>query len=128
MGKAWSNNVGVAAYGSFTPSGALANFHLDELAGYGYGVTPTRDAAVIGLQAGARLADKASLFLRYDGELSSATDNHALNVGLRFELVIAPRRAFLRRSDRDDCDFAGSLSCRPGRMRCSSETKPRACL
>ncbi|WP_170302862.1 autotransporter-associated beta strand repeat-containing protein [Reyranella soli] len=48
-----------------------------------YGATPQRDAAVIGFQAGARIADTATIFLRYDGDIGSGTDNHALNVGLR---------------------------------------------
>ena len=48
-----------------------------------YGVAPQRDAAVIGFQAGARVADNLSLTLRYDGEIGAGTDNHALNVGLR---------------------------------------------
>ena len=41
-----------------------------------------RDSAVIGFQAGARVADNASIFLRYDGEIGSGSDNHTLNVGL----------------------------------------------
>jgi type V secretory pathway adhesin AidA len=32
MGQGWSDNVSVAAYGSFTQSG----FYVDALAGYGY--------------------------------------------------------------------------------------------
>ena len=47
-----------------------------------YGATPQRDSAVIGFQAGARVADNASIFLRYDGEIGSGSDNHTLNVGL----------------------------------------------
>ncbi|WP_147155712.1 autotransporter outer membrane beta-barrel domain-containing protein, partial [Reyranella soli] len=48
-----------------------------------YGATPTRDSAVIGFSAATAVADNASIFLRYDGELGSGTDNHTLNVGLR---------------------------------------------
>jgi fibronectin-binding autotransporter adhesin len=38
---------------------------------------------VIGFSAGARVADGASLYLRYDGEIGAGTDNHTLNLGLR---------------------------------------------
>jgi outer membrane autotransporter protein len=48
-----------------------------------YGATPQRDAAVIGFQAGARFADNATVFVRYDGEIGSGADNHTLNLGLR---------------------------------------------
>ena len=48
-----------------------------------YGATPQRDAAVIGFQASSRVADNASVYLRYDGDIGSGTDNHALSVGLR---------------------------------------------
>ena len=33
-GKGWSNNVGVAAYGSFTPTGLGSGFYADLLGGY----------------------------------------------------------------------------------------------
>jgi autotransporter-associated beta strand protein len=48
-----------------------------------YGATPQRDSAVIGFQAGARVADSTSIYLRYDGEIASGSDNHTLNLGLR---------------------------------------------
>ncbi|MBL6618500.1 MAG: autotransporter domain-containing protein [Reyranella sp.] len=48
-----------------------------------YGAAPQRDAAVIGFQANSRVADNASIYLRYDGDIGSGADNHALNVGLR---------------------------------------------
>ena len=48
-----------------------------------YGATPQRDAAVIGFSAGTRVADNASIYLRYDGDIGSGTDNHALNLGVR---------------------------------------------
>jgi autotransporter-associated beta strand protein len=47
-----------------------------------YGATPQRDAAVIGFQASATVAE-AQIFLRYDGEIAAGSDNHTLNVGLR---------------------------------------------
>ena len=49
-----------------------------------YGATPQRDGAVIGLSAGAAIADSTSIYLRYNGEVGGGTDNHAFNVGLRF--------------------------------------------
>jgi outer membrane autotransporter protein len=48
-----------------------------------YGATPQRDAAVIGLQASTAITAGAQLYLRYDGDIGSGTDNHALNLGLR---------------------------------------------
>jgi outer membrane autotransporter protein len=48
-----------------------------------YGATPQRDAALIGFQAGTRVADNASLYLRYDGDVGAGADNHAFNVGIR---------------------------------------------
>jgi outer membrane autotransporter protein len=48
-----------------------------------YGATPTRDAAIVGFSATASIATATQLYLRYDGELASGTDNHALTVGLR---------------------------------------------
>ena len=49
-----------------------------------YGATPQRDAAVIGFSARTAVSDNASVYLRYDGDIGSGTDNHALNVGMRF--------------------------------------------
>jgi len=48
-----------------------------------YGATPQRDAAVIGFQASTAVAVGTQLYLRYDGDIGSGTDNHALNLGLR---------------------------------------------
>ena len=48
-----------------------------------YGATPVRDSAAIGFSASTAVADNASLYLRYDGELAAGTDNHTLNLGLR---------------------------------------------
>ena len=48
-----------------------------------YGATPTRDAAIIGFSATTSVAAATQLYLRYDGELGSGTDNHALTAGLR---------------------------------------------
>jgi outer membrane autotransporter protein len=49
-----------------------------------YGATPTRDAAVIGFSASTNVAAATQLYLRYDGEIASGSDSHALNVGVRF--------------------------------------------
>ena len=48
-----------------------------------FGATPQRDAAVIGFSASTTIAAATQLYLRYDGEIASGTDNHALNVGVR---------------------------------------------
>ena len=48
-----------------------------------YGATPQRDAAVIGFQASTNVAAATQLYLRYDGDIGSGTDNHALNLGVR---------------------------------------------
>jgi autotransporter-associated beta strand protein len=49
-----------------------------------YGATPATDSAVVGFSAKSQIADNAQLYLRYDGQIGTGTDNHALNVGLRF--------------------------------------------
>jgi hypothetical protein len=38
---------------------------------------------VIGLSVSTEVAEATQLYLRDDGDISSGTDNHALNVGLR---------------------------------------------
>jgi outer membrane autotransporter protein len=48
-----------------------------------YGATPQRDAAVIGFSALTAMSANASIYLRYDGDIGSGTDNHALNLGVR---------------------------------------------
>ena len=48
-----------------------------------YGATPTRDSAIVGVSATANVATATQLYLRYDGELASGTDNHAITAGLR---------------------------------------------
>ena len=48
-----------------------------------YGATPQRDAAAIGFQASTNVTTATQLYLRYDGDIGSGTDNHALNLGLR---------------------------------------------
>jgi outer membrane autotransporter protein len=48
-----------------------------------YGATPQPDSAVVSLRASTNLAASTQLYLRYDGDIGSGTDNHAFNVGLR---------------------------------------------
>ncbi len=48
-----------------------------------YGATPQRDAAVIGFTAKTQVAAATQLYLRYDGDIGSGTDNHAVNLGVR---------------------------------------------
>jgi outer membrane autotransporter protein len=48
-----------------------------------FGATPLRNAAVVGLQATTNIAQATQIYLRYDGEIATGTDNHALNVGVR---------------------------------------------
>jgi autotransporter-associated beta strand protein len=48
-----------------------------------FGATPLRNAAVVGLQATTTIAAATQIYLRYDGEIATGTDNHAINVGLR---------------------------------------------
>ncbi|MEA2806084.1 MAG: hypothetical protein QOJ17_225, partial [Rhodospirillaceae bacterium] len=48
-----------------------------------FGATPLRNAAVVGLQATTTIAQATQIYLRYDGEIATGTDNHALNVGVR---------------------------------------------
>jgi outer membrane autotransporter protein len=49
-----------------------------------FGATPTRDSAVIGFQAATNIAEATKIYLRYDGGVGGGTDNHALNLGVRF--------------------------------------------
>ena len=45
-----------------------------------YGATPARDSAVLGFQASTNIADAASVYQRYDGEVGSGADNHAVSL------------------------------------------------
>jgi outer membrane autotransporter protein len=49
-----------------------------------YGARPATDSAVVGFSATSQVADNAQLYLRYDGQIGTGTDNHALNIGVRF--------------------------------------------
>ena len=48
-----------------------------------YGATPQRNSAIIGFLASTAIATATSIYLRYDGAISSGNDNHTLNVGVR---------------------------------------------
>jgi outer membrane autotransporter protein len=48
-----------------------------------YGATPQRDAAAVGFQARTKVSDQTQLYLRYNGEISSQSDAHTLNAGVR---------------------------------------------
>ena len=52
-----------------------------------FGATPQRNAAVLGLPATTTIAEATQIYLRYDGEIASGTDNHAVSVGVRFLVV-----------------------------------------
>ena len=49
-----------------------------------YAAAPQRDSAVIGFAASTAVSDATHIYLRYDGTVGGGTDNHMLNVGVRF--------------------------------------------
>ena len=49
-----------------------------------YAATPQRDSAIIGFSASTAVADAMQIYLRYDGAVGGGTDNHMLNLGVRF--------------------------------------------
>ena len=49
-----------------------------------FAAPPGRNSAVLGLSAMANIAATTQLYLRYDGEIATGTDNHAINLGVRF--------------------------------------------
>jgi outer membrane autotransporter protein len=48
-----------------------------------YGVAPQRDGAVVGLSASTAFAEAASVYLRYEGNISGQNSAHALTAGVR---------------------------------------------
>ncbi|MBI3196789.1 MAG: autotransporter domain-containing protein [Rhodospirillales bacterium] len=48
-----------------------------------FGAAPPRDSAVLGFAASTAVAQNTSLYLRYDGEVGTGADNHALSAGIR---------------------------------------------
>ena len=49
-----------------------------------YGAQAPRDGMVIDVGASTRVAERTSLYFRYDGDFAGGNVNHALNAGLRF--------------------------------------------
>jgi autotransporter-associated beta strand protein len=48
-----------------------------------YGATPQRDSALIGFLASTAITEASQVYLRYQGEVGSGSDNHTLNLGVR---------------------------------------------
>jgi len=48
-----------------------------------WGATPTRDGAVVGVQATTEIAQASSVYLRYEGNIAGQDSTHALTAGLR---------------------------------------------
>jgi outer membrane autotransporter protein len=49
-----------------------------------FGAQAPRDGAVIGLGANTLIAERTSVYLRYDGDLAGGNTNHILNAGVRY--------------------------------------------
>ena len=49
-----------------------------------FGATPARDSDVVGVSASTAVAETTQIHLRYDGGVGGGTDNHAVNLGVRF--------------------------------------------
>jgi len=48
-----------------------------------FGAAPQRDGAVLGLSASTDIAERIALYLRYDGGVTSGSNNQALSAGVR---------------------------------------------
>ena len=48
-----------------------------------YGAAPNRDGVVVGFNAGTAIAERTSLYLRYEGEIAGQDNTHALSAGVR---------------------------------------------
>ena len=48
-----------------------------------FGAAPQRDGVVVGFSASAAIADAASIYIRYEGDISGQDSSHALTAGLR---------------------------------------------
>jgi uncharacterized protein with beta-barrel porin domain len=48
-----------------------------------FGISPTRDGALLGFAATTAIADATSVCLRYEGTVSGADNAHAFTAGLR---------------------------------------------
>jgi outer membrane autotransporter protein len=49
-----------------------------------FGATAPRDGVVIGLGANTNVAERTSVYLRYDGDLAGGNTSHVLNAGVRY--------------------------------------------
>ena len=49
-----------------------------------FGASAPRDGAVIGLGAKTTVAERTSVYLRYDGDFAGGNTNHVLNAGVRY--------------------------------------------
>jgi outer membrane autotransporter protein len=49
-----------------------------------FGAVAPRDGVVLGLGANTNIAERTSLYLRYDGDLAGGNTNHVLNAGVRY--------------------------------------------
>jgi outer membrane autotransporter protein len=49
-----------------------------------FGAQAPRDGVVLGLGANTTIAERTSLYLRYDGDLAGGNTNHVLNAGVRY--------------------------------------------
>jgi uncharacterized protein with beta-barrel porin domain len=48
-----------------------------------YGATPQRDSMLIAFSAGTAITMTSQIYLRYQGEIASGSDNHTFNLGVR---------------------------------------------
>ena len=48
-----------------------------------FGAALQRDSVVVGFAANTMVAQGASVYIRYDGEIGAGTDSHAVSAGLR---------------------------------------------
>jgi hypothetical protein len=68
----------------FSPGNdAVRNTVCRECRRNGPAAAPQRDGVVIGYSASTAIADVASLYLRYEGEIAGQDSSHALIAGLR---------------------------------------------
>ena len=48
-----------------------------------FGAAPTRDGAVVGFSASTAVADAASIYARYEGNIAGQDSSHAFTAGVR---------------------------------------------
>ena len=49
-----------------------------------FGASAPRDGVVLGLKADTTIAERTSLYFRYDGDLAGTNTNHILSAGVRY--------------------------------------------